>query len=271
VAVAVHSSTAGSSEPELGSSPVQADPAPAQQQQQQQQQKQTRPRNPRTQARQRWDYKYKWQPCPSLCVTGDERCFKVEALIQNVLSYPNMPPKICRHLPGIRADLDSMTALLEAMSAHFGKELTLLYVNKYPSILELDFPTFTQRVKAFRELCGVLESDVPMLLRKFPGLVTLDPQEMRTRYDNLRDLTRFNNQEVSAGRGALCEGAVALQALSCACTQTQGYSWYAAEAHKERRGRLSRTEKGLQSPARLTAVYALPASLPSPRRCVRSC
>lgn len=190
VAVAVHSSSsAGSSEPEWNS-PLQADP-PSQQQQQQRQ-----IRNPRTRARQRWDYKYKWQPCPSLCSPGDERCLKVEALIQNVLSYPNMPPKVCRHLPNISADLDSMTALLEAMSAHFGKELTLLYINKYPSILELDFPTLTQRVKAFRELCGVLESDVPMLLRKFPGLVTLEPQEVRTRYDNLRDLTRFNNQEV---------------------------------------------------------------------------
>lgn len=191
VAVAVHSSSAGSSEPELDS-PVQADPPSQQQQQQQQRQS----RNPRTRARQRWDYKYKWQACPSLCSPGDERCFKVEALIQNVLSYPNMPPKVCRHLPNISADLDSMTALLEAMSAHFGKELTLLYINKYPTILELDFSTLSQRVKAFRELCGVLESDVPMLLRKFPGLVTLDPQEMRTRYDNLRDLTRFNNQEV---------------------------------------------------------------------------
>lgn len=89
-----------------------------------------------------------------------------------------------------------MTSLVEQMASHFGKELTLLYINKYPSILELDFSTLLQRVKAFRELCGVLDSDVPMMLRKNPGLVMLEPHEMRTRYDNLRELTRFNNQEV---------------------------------------------------------------------------
>jgi hypothetical protein len=89
-----------------------------------------------------------------------------------------------------------MTSLVEQMASHFGKELTLLYINKYPGILELDFNMLLQRVKAFRELCGVLDSDVPMMLRKNPGLVLLEPHEMRTRYDNLRELTRFNNQEV---------------------------------------------------------------------------
>jgi hypothetical protein len=58
------------------------------------------------------------------------------------------------------------------------------------------FPPFLQRIKSFRELFCVLDSDVPMMLRKFPGLVVLQPQELRARYDNLRELTRFNNQQV---------------------------------------------------------------------------
>lgn len=64
---------------------------------------------------------------------------------------------------------------------------------------------FLQRIKSFRELFGVLDSDVPMMLRKFPGLVVLEPQELRTRYDNLRELTRFNNQQV-CDKCNTCEG-----------------------------------------------------------------
>lgn len=79
-----------------------------------------------------------------MCAQGDERCYKVEALIQNVLSYPNMPPKICRYLPRIAADLNSMTALVEQMASHFGKELTLIYITKWPALLELDFSTLLQ-------------------------------------------------------------------------------------------------------------------------------
>jgi hypothetical protein len=96
--------------------------------------------------------------------------------------------------------MDSMTALVEHMASHFGKELTLIYINNTPDILGLDFSTVLQRIKGFRELFGVLDSDVPMMLRKYSGLVALDPQELKSRYDNLRELTRFDNQQVSEGQ-----------------------------------------------------------------------
>lgn len=120
----------------------------------------------------------------------------VEALIQNVLSYPIMHPRVCRCLPRITADINSMTRLVEQMASHFGKELTLVYITKDPLILQLDFSTVLDRIKAFRELFGVLDSDVPMMLRKHPGLLALDSQELRQRYDNVRELTRFNTQQV---------------------------------------------------------------------------
>jgi hypothetical protein len=136
-------------------------------------------------------------------------------LIQNVLSYPNMPPKICRRLPNIAADMDSMTALVEQMASYFGKELTLIYINNTPDILGLDFNTVLQRIKGFTQLLGVLDSDVPMMLRKYSGLVALEPQELKLRYDNLRELTQFDNQQVREGwgRGALmsCCPALAVQ------------------------------------------------------------
>lgn len=149
-------------------------------------------------SQQAWDYKYKWNPCPSPCEANDDRCRKVEALIQNVLSYPIMPIHICKYLPRSSADLNSMTALVEQMASHFGKELTLVYITKTPRILELNFSTVLERIKAFRELFGVLDSDVPMMLRKYSGLVTLEPQEVRLRLDNLRELTGFNNQQMRA-------------------------------------------------------------------------
>lgn len=148
--VTVHSSSSGSST--TGSSseqPAQAVIAQAEalQQQQpswQQQQRKSKGKGQPKQPGKEWDYKYKWQTCPSVCAAGDDRCYKVEALIQNVLSYPYMPPKICRYLPGLSADLNSMTALVEQMASHFGKELTLLYIAKWPLILELDFSTLLQ-------------------------------------------------------------------------------------------------------------------------------
>lgn len=151
-------------------------------------------------SQQAWDYKYKWTPCPSPCEANDDRCRKVEALIQNVLSYPIMPIHICKYLPRSSADLNSMTALVEQMASHFGKELTLVYITKTPRILDQNFSTVLERIKAFRELFGVLDSDVPMMLRKYSGLLTLEAQEVRLRFDNLRELTGFNNQQVGQGQ-----------------------------------------------------------------------
>lgn len=43
-----------------------------------------------------WDYKYQRRPCSSPCHPSDGRCLRLEALFQNVLDYPRLPPRVYR-------------------------------------------------------------------------------------------------------------------------------------------------------------------------------
>lgn len=153
------------------------------------------------QPQQQWRYKYKRQPCPSLCSTDDMLCQEVEALIQNVLSFPNMPARIHRALPIIKADISSMTALVEQMARHFGKELTLCYIRKQPHLLSLDFDTVMSRCNSIRDLFGIRDSDIPQMLRKCPHLVMLDTQQARAAYDNIPRVIKFTPLQVGGRAG----------------------------------------------------------------------
>jgi len=145
---------------------------------------------------QQWTYKYKWQPCPTLCARNDRNCYEVEALIQNVLSFPNLPIRIHRVLPSLQADMHSMTALVEQMAGHFGKELTLYYIRKQPRLLEIDFQTVLQRCHDVQEVVGVRDVEIPQMLRKCPNLLLLSRQEMQQRYESIPRIVHFSSAQV---------------------------------------------------------------------------
>jgi hypothetical protein len=70
------------------------------------------------------------------------------------------------------------------------------------------------RHQAFRDLFGVLDSDVPAMLRKNPGLLLLDGPELRARYENVAHVTRFNAVQVRCARARVC---VCLCVCVCVC------------------------------------------------------
>jgi hypothetical protein len=130
-------------------------------------------------------------------------CREVEALIQNVLSFPNMPVRIHRLLPSITADINSMTRFVESMAAHFGKELTLCYIRKQPRLLNLDFDTVLKRCSNMREMLGIRDSDIPMMLRKCPQLLLVDSSALKAAYDHIPRVVGFTPALVSLCKGLL--------------------------------------------------------------------
>lgn len=144
----------------------------------------------------KWTYKYRRTPCPSPCRQGEQLCCEVEALVQNVLSFPNLPMRIYRVLPNIRADVNSMTALVEKMASHFGKELTLCYIRTQPRLLELNFDTVLERCESTKQVLNARDTDLPQLLRKCPELLLMDPQEVKQRFDNIPRVVQFSPMQV---------------------------------------------------------------------------
>jgi hypothetical protein len=94
-----------------------------------------------------------------------------------------------------------ITDLVESMADYFGSELTLYYIRRAPAILELDFPTVASRCRGLRDVLGVEEYEQPLLLRKCPALLLLEPQELRARYEALPQVLRLAPDKVSARRG----------------------------------------------------------------------
>lgn len=117
--------------------------------------------------------------------------------MQNVLSFPVLPMRLYRSLANIKADINNMTSLVEGMSKHFGKELTLCYIRTQPRLLELEFNTVLQRCETTKQILNARDVDLPLLLRKCPELLTMDPQEVKQRYDNIPRVVQFTPLQVS--------------------------------------------------------------------------
>lgn len=146
--------------------------------------------------KEKWTYKYKRMPCPSPCQKGETLCCQVEALVQNVLSFPNLPVQIYRALPRLQANINGMTALVESMASHFGKELTLCYLRAQPKLLELDFAAVLERCEALKKNLNIRDSDLPQLLRKCPHLLTMHPQEVKQNYEHIPRVIQFTPLQV---------------------------------------------------------------------------
>jgi hypothetical protein len=109
-----------------------------------------------------------------------------------------MPARICRVLPDVvTADINRMTRFVESMASHFGKELTLCYITKQPKILNLDFDTVLNRCSSMRELLGIRDSDIPLMLRKCPQLLLVDSQQLKAAYDHIPRVVSFTPALVS--------------------------------------------------------------------------
>lgn len=143
-----------------------------------------------------WDYKYHWQPCSSPCPLGDMECFKVEALVQNVLNYPRLPPRIQRCLYLLKSSLQDKTDVVEKLAETFSAELTLYLIKKEPSIIDHDFETLIGRVEALCRLLSLQERELLAYLRKCPHLLVLDSCLVQSRYNALQSMVRFTPEEI---------------------------------------------------------------------------
>lgn len=144
-----------------------------------------------------WDYKYSRTPCISPCRREDTRCHKLEALMQNVLSYPAMPLSVHRRLDRITASVEGITDLVERMADYWGKELALYFIRKCPLILQHEFRTVMNNCQHVQQLIGLQTSEMALLLRKNPALLILEPVLLHSRYEALPQLTEYNQQQVN--------------------------------------------------------------------------
>ena len=143
-----------------------------------------------------WTYKYDKKRCASHCPSGDTRCQQVEALVQNVLRYPYLPPRIVRWLPKLSQSVDAMTELVERMSAHFGNELAFTMINKQPCILDVPFPVMLERYEKLKASMGYNQNDLPMVLNKEPRLLYLDSNVTKERFQALPRVLNIPQQQV---------------------------------------------------------------------------
>lgn len=144
-----------------------------------------------------WTYKYKRTKGPSLCRPGDTFCAQVEALFQNVLIYPYVPPTIHKRLDQLRPiGIDAITDLVERSANHFGAELALYFFRRAPELMQLEFTTIAARCRDIRSTLGIPDYELPLLLRKNPKLMLLEPAELKARYEALPRVLKFTPLQV---------------------------------------------------------------------------
>jgi hypothetical protein len=100
------------------------------------------------------------------------------------------------------------------MAAHFGKELTLIYITKQPNLLNLDFDTVLNRCSSMRELLGIRDSDIPLMLRKCPQLLLVESQQLKAAYDHIPRVVSFTPALVGSLQWTACRCSAALCCVS---------------------------------------------------------
>lgn len=127
---------------------------------------------------------------------GDLRCFKVEALLQNVLGYPRLPSKLKDALRSMQRDVGDITQVVEELSAHLGKEITMHCVRKEPWVLAEDFNVIVSRLEYMQTMLQVSPTEMYTLVRKCPRLLIIDSSKLQSRYNALPGLTKFGPSQI---------------------------------------------------------------------------
>lgn len=150
-----------------------------------------------------WDYKYEHYPCASPVDPMDMRLLKVEALFQNVLSFPRLPPRIHRFLlregayGGAALTVEALTATVEGLNARFGKELVLNMVMRCPLLFLQKAEDLYERADFTRSMLDLKPHDMYMILRKNPLLMVMDPSISRARFNRLHRVTPLSHEAVT--------------------------------------------------------------------------
>lgn len=145
-----------------------------------------------------WDYKYIRRPCTSACDPGDSRCLKIEALVQNVLDCPRLPPRVARWLCNVTAPLEQITEMVEHMEGRLGRELALYTIRRAPFLLNESQDSMSAKLDHVRSMLGVSGSELLMLVRKNPSLLGMDSVELRARYQALHRTVGMSHEQVSS-------------------------------------------------------------------------
>lgn len=138
-----------------------------------------------------WDYKYQHRRCCSPCEPDDVNCLKLEALCQNVLDHPRLPPRICTYMSKYPYDIDEVTCNLENLSSKYGKEFALYLAKREPAILSKSIDVVEQREKQLTSLLSLTSVEILTVLRKNPRLLCFDFEETKSKYMQLPKLTPF--------------------------------------------------------------------------------
>ena len=114
-----------------------------------------------------WDYKYQRFPCASPVRPDDMRCLQVEALFQNVLGYPRLPPRVYRFMQ-THPDLtvEDVTATVEGLTARYGKELVFYILRRTPFILGHPVEELMEKAEGARRMLDLKPTDVFMYVSR---------------------------------------------------------------------------------------------------------
>lgn len=154
-----------------------------------------------------WDYKYLRFPCASPVHPDDARCMKIEALFQNVLGYPRLPPRVHQHLrKNSTASVEHVTATVEGLSAKYGRELVLYLLRRCPLILDTTVEAAVAKADGTRSMLDLKPHEIFMILRKNPMLLVLDSGEARARYNRLHRVTPLSHEAVKLMVGSCSSG-----------------------------------------------------------------
>ncbi len=168
-------------------------------------------------------YKYQRFPCASPVDPKDVRCLKIEviqstlhmhalnlmsvdmwtthgpsimqALFQNVLGFPRLPPRLYRFLlsnPDVT--VESATACVEALTARYGKELSFYMLRRTPLILNHKPEDLLERAESARRMLDLKPQDIFMLLRKNPMLMVMTTEDARSRFNKLHHVTPLSHE-----------------------------------------------------------------------------
>jgi hypothetical protein len=124
----------------------------------------------------------------------------MEALLQNVLKFPRMPPRVhSKHCKGhLTADIPAMTHLLVNLEAMLGRELTLHMIRRQPYILNQQFEAVKARHDEIQHWLGLRPSDMILLLKKNPSFLCADPEFFKANFTALKRLLPFTPEQFLA-------------------------------------------------------------------------
>lgn len=108
-----------------------------------------------------WGYKYQRFPCASPVQPDDLRCLKIEALFQNVLGYPRLPPRVYRFLQNNQeVSVEAITETVEGLSMRYGKELIFYLLRRTPLILNHSVDELVEKSESARRMLDLKPTDI---------------------------------------------------------------------------------------------------------------